>query len=366
MLRTVLKLVAFFTVCMLLTAWLFVTIGNVKLFSHTYELSATFDDVTGLLRDDNVKVAGVPVGKVTGIKIVKGRAKVTFSVRDDVKIPTDSKAAVRWRNLLGQRYLYLYPGDASTVLRSGEAVPKTVSVVDLGELFNRLGPIIKAIEPSKVNQFLDTITAALDGNETKVRQALADLGKLTQSLASRDEAIGRLIENSNTVAGAIDARDAQIRTILDNLLAVSTTFNEHVDVLERAATDLSGFSENFGTLLSNNRSQLDSIVHNLKTLTDLVQSKLPQLDDALSHLDDGAAGLFQSAKYGEWLNQTVLCGRIGYNPSVEVNNCIKGDESLPVGGGGTDANPGGAPGVVVPPSTGVDALTQLFGGVIAK
>src|SRR5438309_9124322 len=163
MLYTMIKLVTFFAVCTLFTAYLAFTIGNIHLFQHTYKLTATFDDATGLLATDNVKVAGVVVGKVDKVKIDQGRAKVSISVRDSVKLPSDSSAAIRWRNLLGQRYVYLYPGTASTLLRGGNSITHTRSVVDIGELFNRLGPIIKAIDPKDVNTFLDTIVAALDG-----------------------------------------------------------------------------------------------------------------------------------------------------------------------------------------------------------
>ena len=104
MLYTVIKLVAFFAVCAVFTGYLAFTIGNIHLFQKTYKLSATFDDATGLGRDDNVKVAGVVVGKVNGVQLDQGRARVTFQVRKDVKVPTDSSAAIRWRNLLGQRY----------------------------------------------------------------------------------------------------------------------------------------------------------------------------------------------------------------------------------------------------------------------
>lgn len=331
MTKTVVKLTAFLVVCLVFTGWLAFTIGNVKLFQRGYTLSAAFDDVTGLLPNDNVKVAGVPVGKVKSIKIRKGRAVVHFSVRDDVKVPTDSKVAIRWRNLLGQRYVYIYPGEASTTLPDGATITKTTSVVELGELFNRLGPIVKAIEPAKVNQFLDAIVAALDGNETKLRQSLADLAVLSKGLASRDEAIGRLIENVNTVAGAIDDRDAQIRTVLDNLLAITTTFNENTQVLDEATTQLSRFSDNLGTLLANNRSQIDNTIANLKKIVDVVQLKLPELDHALANLDEGAAALFRSSRYGEWLNQTIPCGRIGYgSPNLEFKDaCIKGAQDIP-------------------------------------
>jgi phospholipid/cholesterol/gamma-HCH transport system substrate-binding protein len=324
--RTGLKFAAFAVVCLVVTAWLAFTIGNVALFSHRYALSATFDDVTGLLPNDNVKVAGVPVGKVTGIKVVDGRARVSFTVRDDVRLPTDSKAAVRWRNLLGQRYVYLYPGQAATTLRPGSTITRTVSVVEIGELFNRLGPIVRAIDPDKVNQFLDSVVAALDGNEPKLRQAIADLSTLTSALAERDAAIGRLVENLNVLTGTVNSRDAQIRTVLDNLLAVATTFNENTDVLESAVVQLGSFNRDLGALLEGNRAQLDRTITNLTTLADGVRRQLPNVDLLLARLDDGTKRLFAASRYGEWLNQTIPCGRVGYpgDLSVAVKDCITG------------------------------------------
>src|SRR3954453_4222677 len=172
---TLVKLLVFFAVCTLLTAYLAFTIGNIQIFQHTYKLAARFDDAPGVLGADNVKLAGVVVGKVESVKIDQDKAKVTFSVKDSVKVPADSEAVIRWRNLIGQRYLYLYPGTGSTVLRDGDRVNKTRSVVDVGELFNRLGPIIKSVNPKDVNTFLDTIVQALDGNTDKIRQAIDNL-----------------------------------------------------------------------------------------------------------------------------------------------------------------------------------------------
>src|SRR5438552_15572016 len=101
----IVKLLVFFAVCTLLTAYLAFTIGNIHLFQHTYKLTATFDDATGLLKDDNVKVAGVVVGKVTSVQIEQGKAKVGFTVKYSMKLPTDSPAAIRSRNLIRQRYV---------------------------------------------------------------------------------------------------------------------------------------------------------------------------------------------------------------------------------------------------------------------
>ena len=348
---TILRLVIFVVVCSFFTGYLAFTIGNIQLFSHRYELEATFDDVTGLLPNDNVKVAGVVVGKVTGIRVAKGRAVVRFQVDDDVKLPTDSSAAIRWRNLLGQRFVYLYPGEGSTVLQDGGRIAKTRSVVDLGELFNRLGPIVQAIEPEQVNAFLDSITAALDGNEDELRATIDDLATLTSALAARDEAIQRLIDNLNTVAGTINSRDVQIRTVLDNLLALATTFRENTDVLDAAITDLGDVSENFGSLLENNRAQIDRIVNSLASLVAVVREKLPSLDVTVANLDEASRAIFRSASYGEFLNQEILCARVGTQTPAVTTACDPGS-----------AKPGGASATTTQRTSGAKAVVRLMTG----
>jgi phospholipid/cholesterol/gamma-HCH transport system substrate-binding protein len=360
MLYTVLKLIAFFAACAVFTAYLAFTIGNIHLFQHNHTMNATFDDATGLLKDDNVKVAGVVVGKVTSVKIDQGKAKVEFTVSDSVKVPSDSEAAIRWRNLIGQRYVYVYPGTASTVLQDGGRITKTRSVVDVGELFNRLGPIVQAVNPQDVNTFLDTIVQALDGNTDKIRQSIDNLAVVAQSLGSRDQQIGRLIDNVNTVAGAINDRDAQIRTVLDNLVLISQTFSQNTDVLNNAVTELGDFSDNFGSLLANNSTQIDHIISNLNAIVAEVKVKLPVLDTTLGGLDTAAKTLFNASRNGEWLNQVIPCGALLNGPSgpvVPVNSpCITGLPSLQ---GGAPVAPTGQA-QAANPVHGAQAITGIL------
>jgi phospholipid/cholesterol/gamma-HCH transport system substrate-binding protein len=364
--RTLLKFTAFTVVCMVFTGYLAFTIGNIRLFEQTYTLSATFDDVTGLLPDDNVKVAGVVVGKVTGISIEKGKADVTFSVRDDVRVPSDSTAAIRWRNLLGQRYLYLYPGTSSTVLTSGDEVGETRSVVDLGELFNRLGPIVAAIDPQKVNDFLDTIVEALDGRQDDVGAILDDLAALTTGLATRDEAIGRLITNLNTVAGTIDARDQQIRVVLDNLVTLAGTFSANTDVLDAAITELGDASGSLDTLLSTRAGEIDSIIANLVTVLRTVEDNLDLVDSAVAALPAATVKIFAAGRHGQWLNQVIPCAAFEPWDGESVPPCkgaITGLGNLPEGLG-LPSGDASAPGPRPAASQGADAVTDLLAPLV--
>src|SRR3546814_16349743 len=106
--------------------------------------------------------------------------------------------------------------DWSSDVCSSDLIERTTSVVDLGELFNRLGPIVGAIDPAQVNEFLDTITAALEGREDDIGATLDDLATLVGGLASRDDAIQRLITNIDLDDETVNRRDAQIETMLTN------------------------------------------------------------------------------------------------------------------------------------------------------
>ena len=379
MIRTALKFGVFCVVCLAVTIYLAFTIGNIKvgdpLNRDYYVLKADFDDVTGLNANDNVKVAGVVVGKVTGISVENGRAHVTFQVQNRYKVPKDSTASIRWRNLIGQRYLYLDPSAAraAETLKNGDTVAKTASVIDLGELFNRLGPIIASVDEAKVNDFLDTVTQALSGNEDKIGQAIDDLAVLAKALGQRDQTIGRLVENLNTVAGTIANRDQQIRIMLDNLVLISQTFSENTQTIDTALQEFARFSTNLSTVLDGNRSELDNLINNLDLiLTDTVAPKLSTLSSALSNLDVAAKSIFESADLGEWLNQSIFC--LSVTPPSPGLGCagIPYIPGLPL----SATSPTGAGGAAPPPAqpnigaqagsqqAGVDALLNILKGVV--
>jgi phospholipid/cholesterol/gamma-HCH transport system substrate-binding protein len=320
MTRTAIKFGAFVAMCLTLTLYLASTIGNTSIpglvgrGAPTYELTASFRDVTGLLVDDNVKVAGVPVGKVTGIRIEQGEAIVTMAIQRDHRLPSDSAAAIRWRNLIGQRYVYLFPGDAPTTFDDGDRVTRTTNVIDIGELFNRLGPIVAAIDERQVNEFLETVTAALEGRSADISQAIDDLAFVVKGLGERDDAIGRLIDNLEVVSRTIADRDAQIETMLDNLAALARTFSDNTALIDAAITEMGAFNRDLSGLLAANRDELDRIIAALDDTLATVESELPAVELALDQLDDNGRAAFLAARHGEFLNQTILCVSVGPPP----------------------------------------------------
>src|SRR5262245_51720762 len=134
------KVIVFSIGAIALTLLLAAKIGNLRPFSHTYTLHARFADAAGVFKGDAVKVAGVDVGRVDGATIDGGQALVTFSIDKSVSLPRDSVAGIRWRNVLGQRFLYLYPGRAGgPSLADGSTIPigRTIDAGDLTAFLDR-------------------------------------------------------------------------------------------------------------------------------------------------------------------------------------------------------------------------------------
>src|SRR5919106_1563493 len=193
------KVIAFSVVCAIFTVVLGVRLANIRLFAGETSYEAEFDNAAGVIKGDSVKIAGVDFGRVEATRIEDGAAVVTFSVDDSVALTDSSTAAIRWRNVLGQRFLYVYPGAGGQPLREGDRIPlsRTEAAGDIGELLNNLGPVLRAIDPAKANRFLDSVNTALAGNEATARRLLDNGSSLASDLADMDDRIAAMVGSSD-------------------------------------------------------------------------------------------------------------------------------------------------------------------------
>ncbi|HEY7484205.1 MAG TPA: MlaD family protein [Streptosporangiaceae bacterium] len=283
-------------------------------FNDRYALVATFDDVTGLLAGDKVKVAGAPVGQVKSIKVKNGKAEVRMEVDKTVRLPADSTAAVRWRNLIGQRMIYLEPGRSRTMLADGARVPHTRSVVDLGEIVNSLGPLTRSLDPNQINQVLSAFATMLDGNEGNVNLLIQNLDGLLQTFAARQKVIEQMTKDYTTVSDAIARRDRQIAQSVDNLAQLTDVFAKNSRLLDDAVVEVSGVTTNLNQVLGGNEQQLGRIVRNLARFTDTARINIDQLETMVQRLPLTLRELFAAGNGGHFTRVNVMCVNIVEGP----------------------------------------------------
>ncbi|MEV4005084.1 MCE family protein [Actinomadura sp. NPDC049753] len=309
------KLGIFVVVTSLATGVLAMTISNMR-FRETTTYKAIFSDVTGLLDNDDVRVAGVRVGQIEHIELYQGdKAEVTFSLqKEDVfkaGLPSSTKAQIRYRNLMGQRYLALTDGagQANDYLRPGGTIPiaQTTPALDLTTLFNGFRPLFRALEPKDVNTLAMQIVQVLQGEGGTINSLLAHVASLTNTLADRDKVIGQVIDNLNTVLGTIDERHTEVNQLITDLRGfVSGVSGDRRAIFDSVAAinELTGTTQD---LLADARPDLRDDIAGLRKLTATFDANGKELDAGLQRTPKRLEGLVNISSYGSWFNM-YICG----------------------------------------------------------
>lgn len=309
------KLIIFTIVTVFVTAILGMTIGNIRLRDYaTYK--AEFSDVTGLLKGDDVRVAGVQVGRVRSTRVKGAIAEVTFQLERDIPITTSVRARIRYRNLLGQRYIALSEGTGTGErLRSGALIPlgQTSPALDLTALFNGFKPIFETVQPADVNKLAEEIVRTLQGEGGTVDSLLAHTASLTNTLADRDAAIGRVVGNLALVTETIATRDDQLGLFIKELQRLSTGLAGDRDAIGESLANIDALAEVTADLLHDARPALDPLIRDLATVVHVAAGKTPQLQEILTRLPQALAALDRAQSNGSWMNLYVLDLTININ-----------------------------------------------------
>lgn len=279
-----------------------------------YKLIATFDDVSGLLEGDQVKIAGAPVGQVDSIKVVNGRAEVVLEVLEAVRVPSDTEAAVRWRNAVGQRVVYLVPGTAPDKLAPGSRIARTASVVDIGELVSDLGPLTKSLDPEQINQLLTATSKSLKGNDKNIPRLLDNVNDITGTVTERKELIQALLKDYATVTGVVAKRDKQIGDLVDNLVVLSEAFVRNRKLIDDSLVELSATFHTSNEVLGKNAGELGALVDRLSQLTGGIRRNVGSIEKTVNTMQPLFARAYASTNRGHYFISAVPCVALGPSP----------------------------------------------------
>ncbi|MET9339982.1 MlaD family protein [Nonomuraea sp. NPDC003804] len=310
---TLLRFGLFFAVTVSLIAVLAVQIARVST-DAGYPLVATFDDVSGLLVGDQVKIAGAPVGQVRSIRVVDGRAEVTLEVQEAVRIPSDSEAAIRWRNAVGQRVVYLVPGTAPDRLAPGARIARTASVVDIGELVSDLGPLTRSLDPEQINQLLTAAGKALEGNHENIPRLLDNVNDITGTVNQRKELIRQLLKDYATVTGVVARRDRQISRLVDNLVTLSESFADNRRLIDESLVELSTTFRVSNEVLGKNAEELGAVTDSLARLTSGIRRNVNKVDRTVNTIRPLFSRAYASVNRGHYFISAVPCVALGPQP----------------------------------------------------
>lgn len=299
------RLVVFMLVTTIATGLLAAVIGNLN-FADTREYKAVFSDATGVVKGDDIRIAGVKVGTVQGVEIVdRTRAQVTFTVADTSTVTEATHVTIRFRNLVGQRYLSLSTGVGGTErLEDGATIPleNTSPALDLTVLFNGFKPLFKALSPSDINKLSYEIIQVFQGEGGTLESLLADTASVTSTLAGRDEVIGQLITNLNEVLEHVGDRDDQLSELITSFRTLVSGLKKDRNALLEPLESISDLSVETAQLLTGLRPGLVEDIKQLRRVAGNLDKDKAEIDRMLQVMPIKLTKIGRTATYGSWFN----------------------------------------------------------------
>ena len=243
---------------------------------------ANFTEAGGLKANDEVRIAGVRVGKVRGIELVGDHVRVEFQVDEKADFGPETGAEIRVKTLLGAMFLALEP-EGSGQMDEGAEIPveRTESPYDVVEVFEGLAERSGRIDSDLLAESLNTMAALTKNTPEEFQAALQGVSALSANVAARDEELNTLLRNLEKVSGVLGDRSGDIIQLMeqgDLLFRALVARRESVHNLLVATSQL---SQQLTGLVQDTRADLKPALDNLEAVVDLLNENEENIDNSL-------------------------------------------------------------------------------------
>ncbi|WP_046316829.1 MCE family protein [Mycobacterium sp. UM_Kg1] len=310
--KTALKFGAFGLTMVMLTAVILAIFSQYRS-GATNAYSAVFQDASSLKAGNSVRVAGIRVGTVRKIALQRDNTVlVSFDADDNVRLTESTKVAVRYLNLVGDRYLELIDEPGSTRIRppgSRFGVEQTEPALNLDLLLGGLKPVIQGLNPDDVNSLTSSLIQILQGQGGDLESLFTRTSSFTNALADNGQVVEQLIANLNDTLAVLSEDGKKFSGAVDGLERLVSGLAAERDPIGKAITALDNGTASLAGLLTQGRAPLSGTVDQLTRLAPLVanETDLARLDLLMQKTPQNYRKLVRLGSYGSWLN-LYICG----------------------------------------------------------
>jgi phospholipid/cholesterol/gamma-HCH transport system substrate-binding protein len=325
------KLGIFSVVAVLMTALLVAIMGRFGS-GPTNEYTAIFTNASMLQEGDDVRVAGVVLGKVQSVDVHgQQQARVEFTVAEDLPLTTRSQVEIRYLNLVGDRYLTVTEGGpGGTPLRDGATIgtDRTSPALNLTALYNGFAPLFNALEPEQVNELSLNLVRVLQGEGGTVESLMRHTASLTSAIADRDQLVGDVIANLDELLTTVDGRQQQLTLLIQELRRwVGGLAQDRVQI-GRSIVNISSLTSSLAGLLTETRPLLKSDIAELRRLSEILSREDTRkvVAQVLRDLPEMLEDQTRTGTYGSWYNYYICAAQVDIRLPEQLD--IPGIEQL--------------------------------------
>jgi phospholipid/cholesterol/gamma-HCH transport system substrate-binding protein len=297
--------------------------GNLPIIGGGTSYTAYFAEAAGLQPGNEVRIAGVSVGQVTGVSLAGNKVAVAFRVRNEW-VGNQTTAAIEIKTLLGDKYLALDPqGGAPQPPGTPIPLSRTRSPYDVTQAFGGVSQQIGKINTAQLSQSLRTLSAAFATTPRYVRKALSGLAALSESVASRDAAVTSLLAGARKVTGTLAREDARFQALLGDGNLLLAELRQRQAAIHELLVSTQALAVQLSGLVSDNQAQLGPALRALDQVTTLLQDDQASLAKALALAGPYYRLLGNTLGNGRWFD-VYLCGLVprSYVPrNIPAHGC---------------------------------------------
>jgi phospholipid/cholesterol/gamma-HCH transport system substrate-binding protein len=243
---------------------------------------AAFSEAGGLKVNDEVRIAGVRVGKVEDIELAGDHVRVSFRVDDAADFGQETRAAIKVKTLLGSMFLSLEPaGDGQMDEGAEIPVERTQSPFDVVEAFSGLAETSEQIDTDQLAESLTTLADLTRNTPDEFRGALKGVSALSANVADKNEKIGELLRNLEKVSGVLDERDQDIIGLMEDADVLFRALVERRESIHRLLLATSQLSKELTALVRESRADLKPALTNLENVVQVLNKNEDNLDNSL-------------------------------------------------------------------------------------
>ncbi|MFL6072170.1 MAG: MCE family protein [Mycobacteriales bacterium] len=284
---------------------------NLPIIGGGTHYSAAFREAGGIKAGNEVRVAGVKVGKVDRISLERDprlgqRVRVDFRVDHGTDLGSQTTASIRIKTVLGSKYLALDPQGAGS-LRHGSEIPlsRTATPYDVLPALGDLAGEVGQIDTDQLAKAFDTLSSTFKDTPDEVKAALDGLSRLSSTISSRDAQLKQLLASAAQVTGVLADRDKQFAKLVSDANLVLDEVHKRRDVIHQLLVNTDELSRQLTGLVADNQQQLGPALANLRGVVGILRRNQDNLDRSLGELGPFVRVFSNVLGNGRWFDTYV-------------------------------------------------------------
>lgn len=245
------------------------------------EYEAELINTGGVRVGDQIRVAGIPVGEVTGLDLEDAKIVMTFRVEDDISVGEHARLEVELATLLGGRHVVLTLPEEDEPPIERIPIDRTTVPYDLSAMIEDVAPTLEELDGAKLRDALTAMTETMSAAEPAMDDALGGIAALTDVVLDRKEQIATLLRSAERMTDLVNANSEELFALMGQADVLLTDIVERKELIRSMLRELRGLTSRLADVFETNRAQLQPMFDNVAAVTAMLREADGSLDQAL-------------------------------------------------------------------------------------